>query len=875
MAQISLIPIENCSIFDCEDDCEHDCEHEIVGRTFLNRVLLVILMIESRRTAMHTTLGRGLVGLLAGVVVALLPAATAAETFLVRNGRPMGQIVIAEKPTRMARLAASELKAHIEKITGATLPITTTVTESIPVCVYVGRSPHTDRLDVTNDDLKHGAYRMVSGTNWLALIGSDQEFEPVEPWARSRTNGSGGRRERRRIDHEWDKITGETYSNPFHYVYPYWSEELQVWAFDDAGALNAVCDFLRELGVRWYYPGELGEIVPKATDIALPTVNRVVRPEFALRKLGWWSRHAGMTTDEILWCLRLGTNEGADIIGLTQLCHGSKFVHLREEFKEAHPEYFALRNGRRATDHKRGQGAPCLSSEAFFQHHLKYARAVFDHYNEPLISIDVVDGYSVGVCGCELCKGKGRPELGWDGHVSDYVLGYVNRVALELHKSHPGKMVSALAYGGYKLPPTSIDAFSPNLALLMCQSRRMFYDPQAREKTRQLREDWLEKLPSKQLFTYEHYQTSRPGGAWEGIPVYFPHLISEDLRTLKGVIAGEFIELYQPSDPSKLPYDYLAISHLNIYVTTRLWWDPDRDVEALLEEYYRTFYGPACNEMKAFIEYSEQNWHRMRNDVGTIDKALELVATARIAAGDGVYSNRVARIAGYVEPLKRLRAQLTDPRDDVPVARALPRNVRDLKLDGKLDEKLWSTVRKYQLREIRTGGRPAHRTTFRIAWIGDALCLGITCQDSDMEHLSVGTTQKDDPNIWFGDVVEILIETQFHAYYQIAISPSGAVTDLDREKRLDTLWDSGADVATHHGPDGWTIEVRLPAAGENAKDIDAHNGIAGRRPSETYPWFVNVCRQRVRDEQTELTAWSPTGKPRFNVPKKFGKVYAK
>jgi len=823
---------------------------------------------------MHTNMDRRRLSLSA-VAGVLLTAAASGETLIVRDGRPEAEIVISSNPTRMAKLAATELQNYVERITGASLPIRTEVTDAVPVHVYVGRSVATDRLSVKNDGLEHGAYRVASGPGWLALVGSDREFAPVAPWARSRTNGGGGRAERRRIDHEWDKITGETYSNPFHYVYPYWSEELQVWEFDDAGVLNAVYDFLRELGVRWYYPGELGEIVPKAKDIALPTVNRVVRPEFALRKLGWWSRHAGMTTDEVLWCLRLGANEGADIIGLTQLCHGSKFVHLREEFKQAHPECFALRNGRRATDHKRGQGAPCLSSEAFFQHHLKYARAVFDHYDDPLISIDVVDGYSIGPCGCELCQGKGTPERGWDGRVSDYVLGYVNRVAHELHESHPGKMVSALAYGGYKLPPTSIDAFPPNLALFMCQSRRTFQDPQAREQNLQLRKDWLEKLPSRQLFIYEHYQTSRPGRTWEGIPVYFPRQVSADLRSLKGVAAGEFIEIYQPHDRSKLPYDYLAVSHLNIYVTARLWWDPDRDEEALLEEYYTTFYGPASDEMKAFIEYSERNWRLMRDDVAAIDRALELVAAARSAAGGGVYGSRVARVADYVEPLKRLRAQLTNPRHDVPVARALPRNGRDLKLDGKLDEKLWSTVRKYQLREIQTGRRPVHRTTFLIAWMGEALCLGITCRDLDMENLNTGTTQKDDPNIWFGDVVEVLIETQFHAYYQIAISPSGAITDLDREKRLDARWDSGADVAIHRGPDEWTIEVRLPAAGENAKEIDALHGIAGRRPSETYPWFVNVCRQRVRGRDIELSAWSPTGTDRFNVPRKFGKVYAK
>lgn len=799
----------------------------------------------------------------------------AADAFLVRDGQPKAEIITAEDPARMTRLAAHELQTYVEKISGARLPITTEPSGATPVKVYVGCSPHTDKLNVSAAGLKYGAYRIVSGDDWLALLGPDTEFEPVEPYAHSRTSGSGGRAERLRIDREWDQITGETYSNPFHYVYPHWSEELEVWEYDDAGTLNAVYDFLRSLGVRWYYPGELGEIVPEARDIALPEVDEVVRPDFPLRKLGWWSKHIGMTADEDLWSLRMGTNHGADIIGLTQLCHGSKFVHLRDEFKAAHPEYFALWGGNRATDHKGGQGAPCLSSEGFFEHHLKYARAVFDHYDEPMISIDVVDGYGRGMCECELCEGKGTPERGWSGLMSDYVLGYVNRVAGELYRSHPNKMVSALAYGAYRLPPQTVQEFPPNLALWICQTRMDYWDPQVREDSLQLRREWLEKLPSRQLFIYEYYLASRPGGAWEGIPVYFPRLISEDLRSLKGIGSGEYIDLYQPHDRSELPYDYLAISHLNLYVTTRLWWDADRDVEALLEEYYEKFYGPAREEMKAFIEYSEQNWPRMRTDVAAIDRALELVAAARRAAGDTIYGKRVDLAVTYVEPLRRLRAQLANPRDDVPVARALLRDSKTLVIDGKLDDELWGTVRMYELSEIQTGQRPVHGSTFRIAWVDDALCLGITCSEPDMQNLNIGTTERDDPNIWSGDVVEVLLETQFHAYYQIAISPSGAVTDLDREKGLDTLWSSGVEVATHHGPDNWTVEVRLPAAGENAEEMDRLRGIAGRQPSETYPWFINVCRQRVRGEQTELTAWSPTGQKRFNVPQKFGKVYAR
>jgi hypothetical protein len=177
--------------------------------------------------------------------------------------------------------------------------------------------------------------------------------------------------------------------------------------------------------------------------------------------------------------------------------------------------------------------------------------------------------------------------------------------------------------------------------------------------------------------------------------------------------------------------------------------------------------------------------------------------------------------------------------------------------------------------DIESGKWPKIGTGFRIAWLGDALCLGLTCQEPDMQNLRIGATEKDDLGIWSGDVVEVLIETQFHDHYQIAISPNGIITDLDREKRLESRWSSGAEVATHQGEDAWTIEIRLPAAGENAKEIDPLQGIAGRRPSETYPWFVNVCRQRVRGDETQLFAWSPTGTRRFNVPEKFGKVYAR
>lgn len=113
----------------------------------------------------HTLL---LIALIAFLTVSL----SGAELVLVQNGTPRVQIVIAaEKRPRMATLAALELQHHIQKISGARLPIVTSPDASVQVRIYVGKSPATEKLGVTDQDLKYGAYRIVSGPDWLVLLG--------------------------------------------------------------------------------------------------------------------------------------------------------------------------------------------------------------------------------------------------------------------------------------------------------------------------------------------------------------------------------------------------------------------------------------------------------------------------------------------------------------------------------------------------------------------------------------------------------------------------------------------------------------------------------------------------------------------------------
>src|SRR5258706_488832 len=188
-----------------------------------------------------------------------------AETFLVKDGQARAEIVIGEKPARTVKLAATELQTYLEKISGAKLPIATAPTGGDVLPIYVGRSAQTDRLKLTDEGLKHGAFRIVSGEKWFALFGRDRDFVPREPWPRNAKDNE-------RVSREWDAMTGETWGLDTNLIqlYKQQNKELDVWEQDERGSLNAVHEFLRGLGVRWYLPGEIGEIVPRLASIALP-----------------------------------------------------------------------------------------------------------------------------------------------------------------------------------------------------------------------------------------------------------------------------------------------------------------------------------------------------------------------------------------------------------------------------------------------------------------------------------------------------------------------------------------------------------------------------------------------------------------------------
>lgn len=808
-----------------------------------------------------------LVGLLA-------TSARSADLVLIDQGQPRAEIVIAEAPERSVRLAAHELQESLAKISGTPLPIRTAPSGGKIVKLFVGESPHTKALGLDSEGLGHGAYRLVSGADWIAFLGDNTDFVPKEPWAPNNDAIRTGK-----LQSQWDAITGENWGVPNATMYKHRlrlpgdlgkpdgattekNEFLEIWGFDERGSYNAVCGLLARLGMRWYFPGELGEVVPRLETVAVPPLDETVKPDFAVRRFN--VRFGTNGPETARWAMRLGLRDPNEL----QVAHGMDTMTGKDAVFAEHPEWFALYGGKRHYTPGYSKNQLCYSHPGLFEETVRWARAQFDHYDFETVSIMPPDGYTA-ICQCPDCAGKDDPARADRGHLSDYVWDFVNRVAKEVGKTHPDKRILNCAYGAYTSPPLKIAKLEPNVQVCIVGGRRPTADkPGQQAEIRKLREDWLAKT-SQPLLVFENYPFTDRG--WY-LPSFVPHTIGASINETKGVSMGEDIWLSLGPDFTKKALGY---NHFPVYFTARMYWGgKEADVDALFREYCRLFYGPAEREMLAFFESCEANWSAMEKDKALADEALSRFAAAKAKApADSVFSQRIALIDDYLDGLRRKSVQLGQKRGLVPAVR-LVGDAGGIVIDGKLDEAYWQKTpvsATGSFRELQTGRIPAHATTFKAGWQAGSVCFAIRCEEPDARP-NIGTTKEDDSALWYGDCIEILLETEARSYYQIAVAPSGAVADLDRSAPREAWygWDSQAEVATHTGDGFWTVEIRIPVTQD---ENDPLHQVIGSKPTQSLPWHVNLCRQRIREDGTEHSALSPAGVNHFHAPMKFAHLF--
>jgi hypothetical protein len=791
-----------------------------------------------------------------GLLSVALAGAAYGNVELVKDGRPVADIVVDTNALSSVKLAAADLQKHLELMSGAKLAIVGAPSDGVKNHVYVGENEFTRKLGATVDDLKAEGFKIIAKDNHVVLIGRDEQRRPF-PYARAAGLKA------------WQEFAGEPYSVPG--VDPgALNGKLGFLTMDATATLYATSEFLEQLGVRWYAPYEDGTVIPQKKTVVVAEQTLKKEPRFPYREFCFYG---AMRSDAegVLWFKRM--KYGASYVYHNN--HTTWDILGQPEQRQLHPEYYAMANGRPIAG-MGGRGTPRLSDPAFRKSSVNYMNKVLDAY-PPLLtaSLGMPDGFT------QIDERDnaiwGRPGASQQSKFSDYVWDYWLYAAKELKKTHPDKYLACLAYSTYKEPPAGIEKLPDNVAITLCYNTAAMATPQGQAVVT-VRDRWLSMLTSKKLYIWDYYLYYSPEGATR-YPVFFTKLLQQEMQALNGVCEGKFIEIapWYPKSGARLVCP--GLTHMLHYWQGKLYWDPDMDRQAMLDEYYRLYFGPASAEMKEFYEFAEAVWMRPESrslsmfsgflKEPDVDRYFEILHRARAKAGAGtVHDRRIAQIESEMQPVKTLLANLkrTGP-DFRGQVSATP-----FVADGNLEKPFWQgTNLWYAMRELSSGeAMPSDRATqvaFRLTPDRSTLVVGVKCGEPAMDKIIAKAKYHDDFDIFEDDVIELYLETPERSYFKIVVNPAGQVWDetqdvtLVARDTLPALWNPGTQAIVKKVRDGWTAEIVIPTV-----DFGAQG------PDRARPWGINVCRTRTAGGPHELSAISPTGKPMFMDLSKLGNL---
>jgi hypothetical protein len=221
----------------------------------------------------------------------------------------------------------------------------------------------------------------------------------------------------------------------------------------------------------------------------------------------------------------------------------------------------------------------------------------------------------------------------------------------------------------------------------------------------------------------------------------------------------------------------------------------------------------------------------------------------------------------------RLKLVLPPKRVTVPKLHA------QIKIDGQLDEPVWTNAARLgPFVQSKTALPERERTEVRIWYDDQALYLGWICRDVDVQ----ATLTNRDSKFWEEEVVEMFITSgSLTRYFELQWNPLGGVFDAIITNRLGTNGVSlGFDGDWGFTANGMTSAVKVVGTVNKSDDQDEFWQVETRVPfsdlAESTPvggtrWRANFFRfNRTKDLQPEELSWSPTRRPGFHEPQRFG-----
>ena len=459
--------------------------------------------------------------------VAVLTASVLAGMPVVENGKSDYVIVISpEAQQKVARAAANDLQTYIFKATGAKLPIVKPTKK---------------------------------GTRPAFMLG----FIKVD-----RPEGFVIKTRGRDIHISGNDTPGEVYNN-------HWRTGARV------GTWFGVADFLeKQLGIRWFMPGELGEFVPRRTNWDVPELDIADAPRFSSRRLGYQTRR-GMPEKQRreLQLFMRRNREGQS----RSWCawHSWLYYLKKEDYFDKHPEYFALVGGRRLGTYYHGHGLQiCTTNPKALDQLAANMIADLKKRTPPgMMTLSPNDGGMM--CECKNCRALDdgiRP----DGSriMTTRMMTYANEMAKRITAVLPGQTFGMYAYSFYVEGVSKVKVHpAVTIMEVLNDSGLSYYHPRKRAQHLKNLKAWRSVLD--RLFYYVTPEgmggLELPCCQFENISMLYDNLYAAD-------VTG--IDLNNPTS--------YAASALNNYFYLKFAWGGIRDREKFYAETLRDCYGPAA-----------------------------------------------------------------------------------------------------------------------------------------------------------------------------------------------------------------------------------------------------------------------------------------
>ena len=369
---------------------------------------------------------------------------------------------------------------------------------------------------------------------------------------------------------------------------------------DGSGNRYGVYDFLERIGCR--FMSSQDEFIPRRKDFVIPALSIRQKPGMPLLR---WVIASGVSR------IKLRTNGmfdggkrykgfGYPMRPEDGICrqfipynsHTSLYFMPPEKYASKHPEYYAVRNGRRHLDPDRAE--LCFSNPAMQEEFIRNCREFLKKAYRKGIVLVISPQDHQHFCQCAECSRINREEKTGGGTL----VRFINRLAEALEKDYPDLLIKAGAYQYYRFPP-ALTSYHRNVAISLanieCDFAKAYTGAKLNEEFCRLMKQWKKRCSHLFLMDY--------GTTFDNYLLPLPNFdaLSERIRGARALGCSGACTINAHTGPGG------EFSELRNYLTARLYWDPDADPWVVAEDFCRHYYGKGGRPILDYLRFYHQH----------------------------------------------------------------------------------------------------------------------------------------------------------------------------------------------------------------------------------------------------------------------------